>query len=197
MRISPSLHGVGLLAQVANKPVNRFNLVASEPSILAQVANAAHQDMGLTNPLYPQGNCTAQQIECNDAPKSTELDLPEHRLQAMTYFVENLNQVSNIKPIQLFQHIGCASCHTPSYVLVKQMIYPYTDLLTHDLGEGAFRTAPLWNSGKAPNFWHDGRAKTVEEAILWHGGEAKTARQNFMYLSQEDRQKLIAFIEGM
>jgi CxxC motif-containing protein (DUF1111 family) len=70
VRISPSLHGLGLLEAVPNKPINRFNLSASEPSILTQAANAAHNDMGLTNPLHPNESCSKQQLKCNSAPKT-------------------------------------------------------------------------------------------------------------------------------
>lgn len=197
MRISPSLHGLSLLESIVNKPINRFNLSADKPSILAQVADAAHNDMGLTSLFYPQENCSHQQIKCKNAPKSNTLDLPQHRLEAITYFVKSLNKVSAVKPISLFVKIGCSICHTPSYMLKNQAIYPYTDLLTHDLGEGKFRTAPLWNSNKAPNFWHDGRANTIEEAILWHNGEASKARLLFMNLSKINRSIILKFIERM
>lgn len=197
VRIAPSLHGLGLLASVPNKPIKRFNLSASEPSVLTQVANAAHNDMGLSNPLYPQENCTNKQIKCNNAPKSNSLDLPQHRLEAIAYFVKNLDQVSAIKPIKLFAKVGCSHCHTPSYDLEKRTIYPYSDLLVHNLGEGGFRTAPLWSGKRAPNFWHDGRADTIEEAILWHGGEAQSAKKSFVNLSKKDRVKFIRFIERM
>ncbi|CAB9541546.1 Probable thiol oxidoreductase with 2 cytochrome c heme-binding sites [Bathymodiolus brooksi thiotrophic gill symbiont] len=197
MRISPSLHGLGLLGSVSNKPVKRFNLSAHEPSILTQVANAAHNDMGLSNPLYLQENCTSKQTKCNNAPKGKTLDLPQQRLEAITYFVKSLDKVSAVKPIKLFTKVGCSYCHTPSYDLEKRTIYPYSDLLPHNLGEGSFRTAPLWNSKKAPNFWHDGRANSVEEAILWHGGEAQSAKEAFVNLSKKDRVKFIKFIEGM
>ena len=197
VRISPSLHGLGLLEAIPNKPINRFNLSASKPSVLTQAANAAHNDMGLTNPLHPDKSCSKQQLMCNNAPKSNGLDLPMQRLEAIAYFVRSLDKVSAVKPIKLFSKAGCDTCHTPSYTLPKQSIYPYTDLLTHDLGEGSFRTAPLWNSRKAPNFWHDGRADTVEEAILWHNGKAGLVRQKFMNLSKKDRTKLIKFIENL
>ncbi|SMM98680.1 Probable thiol oxidoreductase with 2 cytochrome c heme-binding sites [uncultured Candidatus Thioglobus sp.] len=197
MRISPSLQGVGLLSKIPGKPENRFNLTASEASIFSQVANAAHNDMGLTNALHPQENCTQWQSDCNNAPKTETLDLPQHRLEAITYFVKNLNKVSYTKPILLFYKAGCADCHTPSYALENQTIYPYTDLLTHNLGEGKFRTAPLWNSSKAPNFWHDGRAKTVEQAVLWHNGAALKSKRLFMSLPKSDRGKILAFINTL
>jgi len=197
IHIAPSLHGLGWLESIPNKPLNRFNLTASEPSVLAQSANAAHNDMGLTNPLYPHENCTQQQVQCNNAPHSDDLDLPAPRLAAIAYFVKSLDKVSAVPPIKLFTKIGCSQCHTPSYNLGNRVIYPYSDLLTHTVGERNFRTAPLWNGKKAPNFWHDGRAKTVEEAILWHSGQAQTAKMHFMNLNKKDRVKFIHFIQRL
>jgi CxxC motif-containing protein (DUF1111 family) len=97
---------------------------------------------------------------------------------------------------------------------------PYTDLLAHDMGEGLadrafddsvskvagaheWRTAPLWGLGArvaakdGANLLHDGRARSVLEAILWHGGEAAPAKQRAAGLSAEDRASLIAFLESL
>ena len=125
----------------------------------------------------------------------------------------------------LFASVGCASCHVPRLQtgpdaavpdLADQTIYPYTDLLLHDLGPdladgrpefGAsgqeWRTPPLWGLGLTqvvnghPGFLHDGRARTVPEAILWHGGEAEPARERFRRLSAEDRAALLAFLRSL
>ena len=97
-----------------------------------------------------------------------------------------------------------------------QQIQPFTDLLIHDMGPALadgrpdfkangreWRTPPLWGIGlvQAVNghsrFLHDGRARTLEEAILWHGGEAVKARDNYARLSRTDREKLIAFLESL
>jgi CxxC motif-containing protein (DUF1111 family) len=96
------------------------------------------------------------------------------------------------------------------------MIWPYTDLLLHDMGEGLadgrpegrasgreWRTAPLWGVGltEVVNghtfFLHDGRARNLTEAILWHDGEARSARDAFAALSAEDRRRLIAFVNSL
>ena len=111
-----------------------------------------------------------------------------------------------LKGKELFYQIGCASCHKPKFMtgdapgqphLSHQLIYPYTDMLLHDMGEGLaddrpegeasgneWRTAPLWGIGLTGTvnghtlFLHDGRARNLTEAILWHGGEAASrARQ--------------------
>lgn len=200
IRISPDLNGVSLLEKITNKPSKRFNLTSGASSILQQAAGAAYNDMGLTSLLHPKEDCNKEQKKCL-LFANNELDLPMHRLEAITYFVKSLNQVSSKKPIKLFKQIGCDNCHTSSYNVnnngKKQMIYPYTDLLTHNLGDGKFRTAPLWNSSKKTNFWHDGRAKTIEEAILWHQKNGKYAKTAFINLSKNQRTKLLNFLRTL
>ena len=122
----------------------------------------------------------------------------------------------------LFAQARCTACHVPTLTtgtahrfaeLRNQTIAPYTDLLLHDMGpdladtfpQGTataqeWRTAPLWGLGLLasinPNvrYLHDGRARTIEEAILWHGGQAAAARDRFKALSADDRQKLIDMV---
>lgn len=126
---------------------------------------------------------------------------------------------------QLFASSGCTSCHRPtmrtgtqpgSPALSNREFSPYTDLLVHDMGpelaDGRpdfaangreWRTAPLWGLGylEAINpdvrYLHDGRARTLEEAILWHGGEAKAARKRYSALSDADRRALLAFLKSL
>lgn len=123
-----------------------------------------------------------------------------------------------------FVALNCVACHTPVQrtgdhevaVLDDQRIRPYTDLLLHDMGPdladgrrdfaasgSEWRTPPLWGIGlvEAINghtrFLHDGRARSLEEAILWHGGEAETARDGFRELEADERAALIAFLESL
>ena len=100
--------------------------------------------------------------------------------------------------------------------LSNQIIYPYTDLLLHDMGNGLadnrsdykatgteWRTSPLWGIGLTRvvnnhnNFLHDGRARNLIEAIMWHGGEAEKVKNNFASLSKSDRDKLIKFLNSL
>jgi CxxC motif-containing protein (DUF1111 family) len=93
---------------------------------------------------------------------------------------------------------------------------PYTDLLLHDMGRGLadgrgdflargreWRTAPLWGLGLVPvsnghSFYlHDGRARSLEEAVLWHGGEAARAQREFRHLVREDRQAILTFLRSL
>jgi CxxC motif-containing protein (DUF1111 family) len=125
----------------------------------------------------------------------------------------------------LFASLGCATCHRDSLKLGSfppvpglsgTTIHPYTDLLLHDMGEGLadgrddfeagprdWRTPPLWGLGlagkygDAANFLHDGRARTLAEAILWHGGDAKGASDGFRRLERPDREALLAFLNSL
>lgn len=126
---------------------------------------------------------------------------------------------------QIFKQINCSSCHIPTIqtgvdvtlaAVSNQRIHPYTDLLLHDMGPGLadnrpdflasgteWKTPALWGIGLFPKtngvpfYLHDGRARTLEEAILWHGGEGEQAKQKFTQLSSEDRNKLIKFIQSL
>ena len=125
---------------------------------------------------------------------------------------------------ELFESFGCASCHTPTVqtgesdlaALSNQTIHPYTDLLLHDMGPGLsdgrpdfeagpqeWRTPPLWGIGVVDDvngqrfLLHDGRAATLEEAILWHGGEGAAAAEAFRTASAEERAQLVAFLEAL
>jgi CxxC motif-containing protein (DUF1111 family) len=125
---------------------------------------------------------------------------------------------------ETFVALNCVACHTPVQrtgdhevaVLDDQRIRPYTDLLLHDMGPdladgrrdfaasgSEWRTPPLWGIGlvEAINghtrFLHDGRARSLEEAILWHGGEAETARDGFRELDADERAALIALLVSL
>lgn len=126
---------------------------------------------------------------------------------------------------QVFYDSGCAACHVPKFVTHRlqdrpeqsfQLTWPYSDLLLHDMGEGLadyrpegratgreWRTAPLWGIGLTQQvspratFLHDGRARTLLEAILWHGGEAEAAKNKVTGLRPADRAALITFLESL
>jgi CxxC motif-containing protein (DUF1111 family) len=126
---------------------------------------------------------------------------------------------------QLFYAAGCAGCHMPTLrtgflkgvpEVANQVIHPYTDLLVHDMGPGLadnrpdfqasgqeWRTPPLWGIGLVQtvnghtNFLHDGRARSLMEAVLWHGGEARRARERVRGFSAGERAALIAFLQSL
>ena len=126
---------------------------------------------------------------------------------------------------KMFADANCATCHVtkmktsafhPLAELRSQTIRPYTDLLLHDLGAGLadnmsegnasgaeWRTAPLWGIGSTAgvsggeSYLHDGRARTLSEAILWHGGEAQDAREAFRKMPAADRDALLKFLKSL
>ncbi|ACB96536.1 di-heme oxidoredictase family protein [Beijerinckia indica] len=137
----------------------------------------------------------------------------------------NQDDADVIEGTHLFETIGCGQCHTdtlhlgpaaPLPNLKGAAIHPFTDLLLHDMGEGLadgrpdfaangrqWRTPPLWGlgvlrqTGQTENYLHDGRARTLSEAILWHGGEAETAREAFRMLPASERQALLTFLNSL
>ena len=126
---------------------------------------------------------------------------------------------------KLFAELGCTACHRPELVtgmhplypaLSQQRIAPYTDLLLHDMGEGLadgredflangrqWRTPALWGLGlgerinPGSGYLHDGRARTLEEAIVWHGGEAQVAQQRYGGVGAKERAAIRAFLESL
>ena len=215
----------------------RFGLKANRPNIKIVTASAFTGDVGITNPLFPEQPCTKAQETClktpngNDQPEDVEL--PSHLLDLVTNFTRNIgvpkrrepNAPETLKGREKFYQVGCHSCHQPSFTtgesqdlphLSKQTIWPYSDLLLHDMGPALadgrpdyeasgseWRTAPLWGVGLnqavngSNNLLHDGRARSVEEAILWHGGEAEATKGRFVQLPAKDRQVLIQFVESL
>lgn len=137
----------------------------------------------------------------------------------------DVNDAQVLAGKSLFFQAGCQSCHTPKYTtaanaaepeLANQVIRPYSDLLLHDMGEGLadnrtefqasgrdWRTPPLWGIGLTktvnPNatWLHDGRARTLLEAVLWHGGAAKPARDRVVNMTPDERADLIRFLESL
>lgn len=223
-----------------NMPMlGRFGWKAGMPTIEEQSAAAFAGDIGISNPLHPDpwGECTKSQIDCRKAPhgdkdaRGTEID--EEGLDLVTFYSRNLGVPERrdvdapevLRGKEIFYEIGCADCHRPKFVTHRlkdraeqsfQLIWPYSDMLLHDMGEGLadhrpeglangreWRTAPLWGIGLTPqvnghsNYLHDGRARSLLEAILWHEGEAQPARDRVITLTPQDRAALIRFIESL
>lgn len=117
----------------------------------------------------------------------------------------------------LFMTVKCAACHVPemmtgphaSKALDRRPVALYSDLLLHDMGAALadiclgqahaaeFRTEMLWGLRFRRQFLHDGRARTVTEAIEHHAGEAQGARDRFRALGEEDQKALLKFLESI
>lgn len=205
------------VAEQANT-LGRFGWKANTPNLLQQSASAYANDMGVTNPLFPDTDghqdigedvveLATIYVQTLAVPKRTALDDPQVQ-----------------RGEQLFADANCATCHTAQLrtgsheipALVNQTFHPYTDLLLHDMGpelaDGRpdfqasgreWRTTPLWGIGLAQTvlpysgYLHDGRARSLEEAILWHGGEAAESKDAFRQMNADDRAALIQFLRSL
>lgn len=111
---------------------------------------------------------------------------------------------------RVFERIGCAGCHLPSLSGPRGPIPAFTDLLLHDMGEGfadgielaeasgsEFRTPPLWGLAASGPYLHDGRADTIDEAILAHGGEAMRSRDLYAALDASERVAIDSFLHSL
>jgi CxxC motif-containing protein (DUF1111 family) len=116
-----------------------------------------------------------------------------------------------------FHRAGCDRCHVPSFItsraqsraLSRRRVFLYSDLLLHEMGPALanvctanaipseLRTAPLMGVGQRKFFLHDGRAKTLQDAILLHGGEAELARQRFRGLNEVEQNRLLDFLRTL
>ena len=219
--------------------LGRFGLKAGSPSLVEQSASAFAGDIGISNPLHPNGagECMPTQTDCINAPHgdgdAREFEVDKEILDLVTFYSRNLgvparrnmNDVDVLRGKKLFYNVGCVACHQPSFVTNRlsdqpaqsfQLIWPYTDVLLHDMGDGLadnrpeavangreWRTPPLWGIGLTEQvsghtqFLHDGRARSLLEAVLWHGGEGQVARDRVVEMSVDDRAALLKFLESL
>jgi CxxC motif-containing protein (DUF1111 family) len=196
----------------------RFGLKANQHDLLEQTAAAYADDMGVSNPIFPDADGN-EDIGTNTVGESEfyaqSLGVPARR---------NVNDPEVIRGQKLFDQLDCASCHVttlssgPSEIqaVANQTFHPYTDMLLHDMGPGLadgrpdfeasgseWRTPPLWGIGLTHTvlpgaaYLHDGRARTLEEAILWHGGEAEASKEAYRTMPEKERDALIAFLRSL
>lgn len=212
----------------------RFGWKASQPTVRQQSLAAFANDMGISSALFPAEICGHLQPACGERAKGGAPELEKTIEDAVLFYVRHLAvparravdapEVVNGK--RLFNEIGCAACHRPQWVtghraelpaLSGQKIWPYSDLLLHDMGPGLadgviegqaagseWRTPPLWGihlakviGGTGIGFLHDGRARNFTEAILWHGGEAEAAANTFAALPKQQRSDLLSFLKSL
>ena len=204
--------------------IHRFGKKAAAYDLLDQTVNAYNQDMGITSSFSLIDTHSGLSIDPEVSDKSVR-DVVAYlqTLKAPVPRIQNDPQVINGK--SLFTQIDCASCHTPTlttaYSPIEALSYkefhPYTDLLLHDMGsdlddgytEGnaltsEWRTPALWGLGLSPStqggqyfLLHDGRARSISEAILLHGGEAENSREQFLNLPEIEKADLIKFLESL
>jgi CxxC motif-containing protein (DUF1111 family) len=224
---------------LARNALGRFGWKAGAATVADQSAEAFAADMGLSTPLIhtSSGDCTAGQKRCTEAPNGDDSDeaveVTAEMFDLVVFYSRNLavpvrpaaRKPNVLRGKAIFSQLGCASCHVPNHTtgndpaqphLSNQKIWPYTDLLLHDMGDGLadgfdepgamgrqWRTAPLWGLGQTKLvsghtfLLHDGRARNVTEAIVWHGGEAQKSRDLFIQLGKTARDDLLSFLESL
>ncbi len=157
--------------------------------------------------------------------KDEKFEIGNKKLSLLVNFSKNLAPPSSTKRalnlqdhsgFEVFLNTGCQQCHIPSLNTVNNNgPYAYTDLLLHDMGKPLadnraiydangqeWRTAPLWGlhrklQNKTPRLLHDGRASSIEQAILWHAGEARQSRSKYWSLTQAKKDTLLNFLEQL
>ena len=210
--------------ETSQQRLGRFGYKGVKARISHQVAGALNNDMGVTTALFPvldgETNTNAVEVSAADLDKMTRyvalLGVAARR---------DLTNSQALLGEQLFASANCVKCHTPMLTtsayhpmteLRSQTMRPYTDLLLHDMGAGLadnmgegiatgseWRTPPLWSIGLTVGvsggeaYLHDGRARSLEEAILWHGGEAEAAKESFRTMSAAERAALIQFLKSL
>ncbi|WP_078059028.1 di-heme oxidoreductase family protein [Tropicimonas marinistellae] len=222
--------------------LGRFGWKAGQPTLAQQSSDAFVHDIGISTPLHPSpwGDCMEPQASCRAAPHGVTgnaegLEIPTPAMDRVTLYVRNLAVPARpdsdapdvLRGKAQFHAAGCAACHRPKFVTHRlqaqpeqsfQLVWPYSDLLLHDMGPGLadtrpeaaatgreWRTAPLWGIGHTEavagaagfGYLHDGRARSLLEAILWHGGEASSARDAVREMQAEDRAALLAFLKSL
>lgn len=216
-----------LVDESGERRPGRFGWKATHATLEAQTGSAFRNDIGITNRMFPHQPCTSLQPRClgqisGDDPDEG-VEIVDQLFDLTVYFTRHIPPPKPGKLTRevdqgrsLFNQVGCAGCHTPSHQTKYGEIWPYTDLLLHDLGPGLadgrpdgsagsteWRTPPLWGLGTQKRvsghtqLLHDGRARNLVEAVLWHGGEAAGVRTRFLELSDTEIDALRAFIRAI
>jgi CxxC motif-containing protein (DUF1111 family) len=210
--------------QTGQQRLGRFNYKGGKARVSDQVAGALNNDMGVTTSVFPvlDGDTTNGAPELADVDLA---NLTKYVALLGVSARRDISNAQALQGEQLFATANCTKCHTPTLTtsafhpmteLRNQTIHPYTDLLLHDMGPGLadnlgeasasgsqWRTSPLWSIGLTAGlsggeaYLHDGRARSLEEAILWHGGEAAQAKEAFRNMTATDRAALVTFLKSL
>ncbi|MEO7990408.1 MAG: di-heme oxidoredictase family protein [Chryseolinea sp.] len=206
------------------KYICRFGKKGSVYNLLQQTSNAYNQDIGITSEYEPYDVYSHLEIDPEISSKTVN-DVVFYLKTLKAPIQRSKDNDEIIKGKNLFVEIGCEKCHkqtlqaghSPIEALSNKEFHPYTDLLLHDMGTGLddgytegsaktyeWRTPPLWGLGLAPNsqggnyfLMHDGRAQSIEEAILLHGGEGNSSRDSFNQLTTDEKKSIIQFLKSL
>jgi CxxC motif-containing protein (DUF1111 family) len=204
--------------------VGRFGRKANEATLQSFTGGAFINEMGITNPLHPHEYGYIGSFAIPDSLLSHGLEIDSAPFNDAVAFMRYLAPPSPKPPTPqtergalAFRTAGCTGCHvqtlytgwSPVTALQNQRVNAYSDLLLHDMGSGLadvclngatpsqFRTEPLMGISERTEFLHDGRAKTIEQAILMHGGQANMSRERFNRLSPAQRAAILAYVGSL
>jgi CxxC motif-containing protein (DUF1111 family) len=206
------------------KCTGRFGKKSGAHDLLQQTAGAYNQDMGITSVFEPYDTYTRHKIQA-EVSEQTVQDVVFYLRTLKAPLQRNAASAAVVRGKELFLQADCGKCHKPELKtgfspiapLSYKTFYPYTDMLLHDMGPGLddgytegnaksseWRTPALWGLGLSPNsqggsyfLLHDGRAHSIEKAIMLHGGEATNSRGRYAAMSEEDKRSLLTFLESL
>ncbi len=207
--------------------VGRFGWKAQLATLFDFSGDAYTNEMGITTPLVPvenapQGDLAALlfnplPIDGPNEPDNEDLVLFSDFMRFLAPPPRGPSNPRVRAGAVVFAGIGCATCHLPALqtgpspvaALNRRIFQPFSDFLLHDMGalgddieQGLatgreMRTAPLWGLRVQPQLLHDGRAATIEEAILAHDGQGRGARDRFAALNARKKGDLLAFLNSL
>lgn len=206
------------------KYIGRFGKKGAAYDLLQQTSGAYNEDMGITSVFEPFDTYSGLEIDPEVATQ-TVYDVVFYLKTLKAPLRRNESDPDVMIGADIFEQLNCSACHRPSLksgespieAIANKEFYPFTDLLLHDMGpdlddgytEGSaktyeWKTPPLWGLGLSKDsqggsyfLMHDGRAKSIEEAILLHGGEALESMTGYTQLSVSEQQQLLQFLESL
>lgn len=206
------------------KYIGRFGKKAAVYDLLQQTVNAYNQDMGI-NSIYEHYNTYNGQDADPEVSNQTVQDVVFYLQTLKAPIQRNQNDPDVQAGRQLFMNINCGKCHTPEMrtgnfpiaALSNKTFFPYTDMLLHDMGPGLndgytegsaltseWRTPALWGLGLSQNsqggayfLMHDGRARSIEQAITMHAGEAEQSKQSYQQLNANQKAQFLKFLNSL
>jgi len=204
--------------------IHRFGKKAAAYNLLHQTVNAYNQDMGITSTFVPKDVYSGLDLD-PEVSNQAVFNVVFYLQTLKAPIQRDQNNPEVIQGKNLFVQAGCESCHKqtlttgPSNIapLSNKTFHPYTDLLLHDMGpalddgyteghakKAEWRTPPLWGLGLSPNsqggqyfLMHDGRAKSIEEAIQFHGGEAAGSKNKFNQMAAAEKNAILKFLKSL
>ncbi len=225
--LSPSTAGtVNMVTNISTgkNAVGKFGWKDQNPTLFQFSGDAYLNEMGITNPQFPDENCPYGECSLLVHNPVPGLNDDGSDVQKFADFMTLLAAPPRGAVTTAVQHgalvflaVGCGNCHTPALVtgpnpiaaLDRKVLQPYSDFLLHDMGSlgdgivqgtaGAtmMRTAPLWGLRFETKLLHDGRAADPQAAILAHDGQGKGSRNRYAALTKQQKADLLAFLNSL